>query len=158
MDEKKTNHEEAISRSEFFGVAAKKTKEMTLSWVEKILSPLTNLGEEESESAPTTIQNEWIEVAREEEITSSPKMVIRNAKGFFVFKGDGRVKVIRGMCPNDSFAMTYLSQEDGLYCANCQVTYYLIRESILEEGKLYSNEIPAKVEDGKVYILLEDSQ
>lgn len=153
MEERKLSHGEKISRGEFFEIAAKKSKEVTLSWVDKFLAPMSKMSEELTESKE---KGSWIEIAQVEEVTNIPKMVIKQGKGYFAFKGnENKIKVIYGMCPEDGFVMNYLNNDDGLYCANCQAIYYLIRDSKLEEGKQYADEVPTKVEHNQVFIFLE---
>lgn len=154
MSDKKKIEDEKISRGEFFGVAVNKGKEITFGWVEKFLAPITKLSEELTE---TTEKGSWFEVAMEDEINKIPRMVLKMGKGFFIFKDDEkRIRGVWGMCPEDGFAMNYFANEDGLYCANCQVVYHLIRGSSLEDGKRYVREVPLKVENNRVYIFLED--
>lgn len=156
MEEKKlsknTSQDEKISRGEFFGIAKKKTREAALSWVEKLFAPLTNI----SEGLTELKENEsWLELFRAEEVTPIPKMVIRQGKCYFLLKdNENKIKVIYGMCIKDGFAMNYLENEDGLYCASCQTLYYLNRDGKYEEGKKYALEVPSRVENDQVCIFL----
>lgn len=142
MEDKKTSQIEKFSRGEFFGIAAKKTKEAAYSWVEKIL-------------APENASHQWMLISNIEVITQVPKMILKQGKGYFIMiDNNQKIKVIYGMCPEDGFVMNYLNNEDCLYCANCQAMYYINRDSESKAGKLYAEEITSRVENNQIYISL----
>lgn len=159
MEEKKTSQVEKVSRGEFFGIAAKKTKEAAFSWIEKILAPISYLTDEKTNETHQGTKEEgahqWLLISNIDVVTQIPKMILKQGKGYFLMKDNNEIiKVIYGMCPEDGFVMNYLNNEDGLYCANCQAIYYIKRDSELIAGKSYAEEITSMVENNQIYISL----